>query len=264
LHATDHKRFAGQVILITGASSGIGKATAKVFAKAGASLMLAARRLDRLNEVAATCQAFGVPCEVLETDVQDHQQVLRLVDKTIEKFGRIDVLINNAGMGTFAPFHQQSWENIRRTLRTNLEGVIAVSHAAIPHLIHQQSGVIVNVSSVVGKRAVPMLAAYCASKFGVAGFSQSLRLELNPHGIQVCHFCPTSTATEFHEVAGIQPTSRSPLGMDSADQVAAAVMEAVIKRKREHIMSLTERVLIKFYSLAPVITERLLKLARKG
>src|SRR5437667_132990 len=220
--------------------------------------MLAARRLDRLEEVALACRTLGVPCEALGADVQDHQQVLRLVGETIQKFGRIDVLINNAGLGFSAPFHLQPWEAIQRTLRTNFEGALALCHAVIPHMVKQGSGVIVNVSSVVGKRSVPLLAAYSASKFGLWGFSQSLRLELHPHGIQVCHFCPTSTATEFHTLAGIEPSGRSAPALDSADRVAAAMVEAVIKRKREHIMSLTERALIKFHLLAPALTDRLL------
>src|SRR5476649_950163 len=99
-----------QAVLITGASSGIGKAAAMAFAKEGCSLMLAARRADRLEEVAAVCRAQGATCEIMAADVQDRRQILRLVDATIEKFGRIDVLINNAGLGYFAPFHEQPWE----------------------------------------------------------------------------------------------------------------------------------------------------------
>ena len=256
-------RLSKQVVLITGASSGIGMAAAKAFANEGCSLMLAARRMDRLNEVAKDCRALGAPCEVLSADVQDHRQVLRLVDTAIEKFGRIDVLVNNAGMGFFSPFHQQPWETVQTTLRTNLEGALALCHAVIPHMIRQKSGTIVNVSSVVGKRAVPMLAAYCAGKFGLWGFSQSLRLELRPHGIHVCHFCPAATATEFQQVAGMETSSSSTHGMDSADRVAAAMVEAVVKQKREYIMSPIERLLIKAHLLAPAFTDRLLGMVRK-
>jgi short-subunit dehydrogenase len=252
-----------QVVLITGASSGIGMAAATAFANEGCSLMLAARRVDRLNDVAIACRALGVSCEVMGVDIQNHQQVLRLVDKAIEKFGRIDVLINNAGIGFFAPFHQQPWETIHATLCTNLEGSLALCHAVIPHMIKQKSGTILNVSSVIGKRALPMLAAYCASKFGLWGFSQSLRLELQPHGIHVCHFCPAATATEFQHMAGMKTSSRSSLGMDSVDRVAAAMVEAVIKQKREYIVSPIERILIKVYLIAPSFTDRLLDLVRK-
>src|SRR5439155_26306192 len=135
--------------------------------------------------------------------------------------------------------------------------------AVISHMIKRGSGVIVNVSSVVGKRPVSNLAAYCASKFGLWGFSQSLRLELRPHGIQVCHFCPAATATGFHAAAGMEEAADSAKGMTSPDCVAAAMVEAVFKRKPEHIMSVAERLLIKFYLLAPAFTEGLLRMARR-
>jgi short-subunit dehydrogenase len=238
-------------------------AAAKAFALEGGILMLAARRLDRLNAVAAICRTSGAVCEVMVSDIQEHDQVLHLVNKTIERLGRIDVLVNNAGMGSFAPFQDQSWDLINRTIRTNVDGPLALCHAVIPQMIKQGSGTIVNVSSVVGKRPVPMLAAYSASKFGLWGFSESLRLELRPHGIHVCHFCPTSTATEFQETAGIKSSSRALHGMDSADRVASAMVEAVIKRKREHIMSFTERLLIKFHLMMPASAEWLLNLMRR-
>ena len=262
--ANDPKRFANQVILITGASSGIGMAAAKAFAREGASLMLAARRLDRLNGVAADCRALGARCDVMAADVQERAQVLRLVDQTLQKFGRMDVLVNNAGMGHFGAFHLQPWEVVERTLRTNVEGALALCHAVLPQMIRQRSGVILIVSSVVGKRPVPMLAAYCASKFALWGFSQSLASELRPHGISVCHFCPAATATEFHHLAGMEPAGGPPGRMASADRVAAGMVEAVIQRKPEYIMSATERGLIKLHLLAPRLTGRLLDLVRKS
>jgi short-subunit dehydrogenase len=255
-------KLSRQVVVITGASSGIGMAVAKAFAKEGCSLLLAARRVDRLNEVAKVCRACGASCEVVEMDLQDHEQVLRCVDTAVKKYGRIDVLINNAGMGGYSLFHLQPWDTVQTTLRTNLEGTLALCHAVIPHMIRQKSGTIVNVSSVVGKRGVPLLAAYCASKFGLWGFSQALRLELQPHGIHVCHFCPTATATEFQQVAGMETSSGSPPGLDSPDRVAAAMVKAVVKKEREHIMSPIERILIKAHLLAPSFIDWLLELKR--
>lgn len=255
-------RFAGQVILITGASSGIGLGAAKAFAREGATLMLAARRADRLNQAAAECRALGARCEVRETDLQDHQQAVALADKTMQAFGRVDVLINNAGVGFYTAFDQQPWESVTSTLRTNLEGAMGLSHAVLPQMMKQGSGMIVNVSSVIGKRAAPKLAAYCASKYALWGFSEALRLETLPHGIQVCHFCPTSTATEFHELAGITQEKNKAKSLHSPEQVAAAIVEAVHARKREYIMSPVERILIKVYLLAPAMTDRLLNLIR--
>jgi short-subunit dehydrogenase len=258
------KRFSNRVILITGASSGIGAAAAKALAREGASLALAARRQDRLSELEASLRALGAPCIALPTDVQDHAQILRMVEETLKKFGRIDVLVNCAGVGVFGPFHSQSWESISHVMRTNLDGAMAVCHAAVPQMLKQGGGMIVNVSSVVGKRTAPDLTAYCASKFGLWGFSQALGLELRPKGIQVCHFCPTLTATEFHRAAGMEQTHGSPANMHTPEQVAKAMVESVVKRKREHIMSLTERVLTKAHLLAPGLTDGLLAMARRG
>lgn len=250
------KRFSGKVILITGASSGIGAAVAQAFAAEGASLMLSARRLERLNELAATCRNLGARCEVMQTDIQDEEQTLKLVEKTLQYFTQIDVLVNNAGIGTYGLFHQQPWTEIRRTLQTNLTGALFLCHTVVPHMVKQKSGMIVNVSSVIGKRAIAHLASYCASKFGLWGFSHSLRLELKEFGIQVCHFCPRATSTEFQNLAGFKSDSHA----DSSETVAKAMVQAVLKRKSEHIMSLRERFLIKCWLLAPNLTDRLLRL----
>lgn len=162
----------------------------------------------------------------------------------------------DAGVGYFGLFHQQSWIEIRRTLQTNLSGALFLCHAVLPHMVKQKSGMIVNVSSVIGKRAIADLASYCASKFGLWDFSHSLRLELKEFGIQVCHFCPRATATEFQNLAGFKPDSRA----DSSETVAKAMVRAVLKQKSEHIMSIRERFLIKFWLLAPNLTDRLLRL----
>jgi short-subunit dehydrogenase len=261
-HASGGKRFKGRVVLVTGASSGIGCATARAFAAEGASLMLAARRADRIQDLATELNASGSHCTALATDIQQYAQVSRLVQETVRQLGRLDILVNCAGVGVFGDFEGQSWEAIERVMRTNLDGAMAMCHAAIPQMLKQGSGVILNVSSVVGKRSAPQLTAYCASKFGLWGFSQALALELAPHNIHVCHFCPTLTATEFHKAAGLEE-AHGARGMHSPDQVAQALLSAVEKRKREHIMSLTERVLIKCHLLAPGFTDRLLSLARR-
>ncbi|MEQ1723001.1 MAG: SDR family NAD(P)-dependent oxidoreductase [Pseudobdellovibrio sp.] len=233
---TNNKRFQNKVVLVTGASSGIGEATAKAFAAEGANLIITARRLDKLNEVAKVCRSFGVSCEVVVADLQDYSQILKLASS-----GEIDILINNAGMGYYGKFSEQKWSDIKQTLHTNLEAVLALTHAVIPQMIKRRSGVIVNVSSVLGKRPFANLATYCASKFALWGFSDSLRMEVKDQGIHVCHFCPTSTDTGFQKAAGMQAASNA----ESSEKVALALVNAVAQRKDEHIMSLTERVFIK-------------------
>lgn len=242
--------------MITGASSGIGAATARAFANEGACLVLLARRNDQLKEVAAICEKSGARCEIMLTDLQDDKRVVEAVEKSIMLFGKIDVLVSNAGLGFLGAFHQQELSAVKQIIQTNLWGSLSVCHAVIPHMLNRKSGCIVNVSSVLGKRAIANLAAYCASKFGLWGFSNSLRIELKPYGINVCHFCPTATATEFQNLAGM----KNPVHADTSEKVASALLDAVANGKSEHIMSLKERALIKFYLIAPQLTTNFLKL----
>lgn len=254
MNISEEKNFLNKVVLITGASSGIGRAVAKAFAAEGATLMLAARDQSQLFEAALACRELGVRCEAVPTDIQNYSQVQVLVEKTIKLFGSIDVLVNNAGVGKLGLFHLQKWDEINQTLLTNQQGTLAVTHTALPHMIAHGSGTIVNVSSVLGKRAFPGMAAYCATKFALWGFSDSLRLELKPYGIQVCHFCPTTTETEFQRKAGIKISGRA----DSAEKVAQALLKAVRQKKAEYIMSFTERLLIKALFVAPWLVRKLL------
>ena len=254
MNISENKSFLNKVVLITGASTGIGLATAKAFAARGATLMLAARDHQQLFEAAQVCRSLGARCEALPTDIQNYSQVRALVEQTVKHFGGIDVLVNNAGVGQAGLFHLQKWDDINRTLLTNLQGTLALAHAALPQMVAQGSGIIVNVSSVIGKRAMPGLAPYCATKFALWGFSDSLRLELKPFGIHVCHFCPTTTATEFQLKAGIKLSA----GADSADKVAQALLGAVLHKKDEQIMSFMERLLIKAHHFAPNLLNILL------
>lgn len=246
--------FKDKVVLITGASSGIGLAAARSFAARGATLMLAARDAARLDEAVLLCRNSGGRCEAVVTDIQSTEQVVHLVKSTIESFGRIDVLVNNAGMGTQGLFHLQPWSSIEQTLQTNLTGALAVSHAVIPQMVAQKSGVIVNVSSVIGKRAIPLLSAYCATKFALWGFSDSLRRELRPLGIHVCHFCPAATRTDFQRRGGLVAAANAV----SAELVGEALVYAVTHKKNEYIVSRLERLLIKAHLLAPNLVNFLL------
>lgn len=254
MNISDKQNFKNKVVLVTGASSGIGLEVAKAFANEGATLMLAARDPSTLVEAAQVCRSLGVRCEAVPTDIQNYSQVKALIEKTIQLFGRIDVLVNNAGVGKAGLFHQQNWDDISQTLLTNQLGTLAVTHTALPYMVAHGSGTIVNVSSVLGKRAFPGLAAYCASKFALWGFSDSLRIELKPFGIHVCHFCPTATATEFQRKAGLEISERA----DSAEKVALALVTAVRQQKAEHIMSVQERLLIKSLLMAPNFIRKIL------
>ena len=170
--------LAQQVVVITGASSGIGRATAVRFGAAGASVVLAARNEVALQEAAREVEHAGGIALVMPTDVAKWEQVERLATRAVDRFGRVDTWVNNASVSEYATVEQMTIEEIERIIQVNLLGMIYGVKAALPHLKRQRQGTIVNVSSVVGERAVPLQSVYVATKHGIKGFTESLRLEL--------------------------------------------------------------------------------------
>ncbi len=188
-------------VLITGASQGIGKATAELFAQHGYNVVLAARQADRLQSVAQQLKDYNVSTLAVPTDTQDFSQVEVLVDTALKQYGSIDVLVNNAGIYISGPVEQFSLTDWQRVINTNLWGYIYTVHALLPHLLAQGKGSIVNVASVGGKVPIPYLTPYTTSKFAVAGFTQALHAELAPKGIHVCGIYPNLIRSNFLERA---------------------------------------------------------------
>jgi short-subunit dehydrogenase len=197
-------RLKGAVVVITGASAGIGAATALAFAKAGARLALGARRLDRLNAVAAKCREAGSPeVTVRVLDVGQKAQARTFVAAALRDYERLDVLVNNAGVGWFGRLKQMPEEKVDEVIATNLKGVINTTQAALPWMLERRRGVIINVASVAGFRASPYSAVYAATKHAVVGLSHALRGELSGTGVKVCVVYPYITSgTEFFEQQG--------------------------------------------------------------
>lgn len=197
-------RLKGAVVVITGASSGIGAATAVAFAKRGARLELASRRMDRLNAVAQKCHEAGSPeVTVRHIDVSRTGEARALIAATLRTHERLDVLVNNAGVGWTGRLHQMPEDKIEELIATNLRGVIATTQAVLPWMLVRRRGVIINVASVVGFRASPYSAVYSATKHAVVGLSHALRGELSGTGVKVCVVYPGVTAgTEFFGQTG--------------------------------------------------------------
>lgn len=194
-------RLASSVAIVTGASSGIGEATARALAAEGAAVVLAARRADRL---AALADDLGPDCALaVPTDVTDRAACEALVATTVARFGRIDVLVNNAGVMPLSLVENARLDEWQRMVDVNLVGVLACTAAALPHFVAQKRGHIVNVSSVAGRRVFFGGAVYCATKHAVTAFSEGLRQELGPrHGIRVTCLSPGAVATELpHAIA---------------------------------------------------------------
>jgi short-subunit dehydrogenase len=190
-----------KTVLITGASQGIGKETAFLFARHGYNVVLAARSADRLEAVAREIQASGHSAIAIPTDVKDAQQVFNLVRKALENYSAIDVLVNNAGIylsGTVESFTLEDWH---QAIDTNLWGYIHTIQALLPHFVARASGTIVNVGSIGGKVPVPYLTSYTTSKFAVTGLTESLHSELAPKGIHVAGIYPNLINSDFMERA---------------------------------------------------------------
>ena len=191
-------RLKGAVVAITGASSGIGEATALAFARKGARLALAARRLDRLNAVAQKCREEGSPdVSVRRADLSRMSEARAFVGGVLRDHDRLEVLVNNAGLGWMGRLHEMPEEKVHELIATNLKAVIATTQAVLPSMLEWRRGVIINVASVVAFRATPYSAVYSATKHAVAGLSHALRGELSGSGVKVCVVYPGVTATEF-------------------------------------------------------------------
>ncbi|WP_276496201.1 SDR family oxidoreductase [Pontibacter litorisediminis] len=189
----------GKVIVITGASSGLGEATARHLSAQGAAVALGARRADRIQSIAEEINKNGGRAIAVTTDVTQREQVQKLVDAAAEQFGRLDVVLNNAGIMPLSPLERLNVEEWDRMIDLNLKGVLYGIAAALPYMKQQKSGHIINVSSVAGHKLFPGSAVYSASKFGVRALSEGLRQEVKPYNIRTTIISPGAVKTELLE-----------------------------------------------------------------
>jgi short-subunit dehydrogenase len=249
------------VVVITGASSGIGRATALAFAGEGASVVLAARRQQLLLEVAAECEASGGRALVVPTDVTDEGAVKELARRAVEHFGRIDVWVNNAAVGLFGRFEETPPDTYRRIIETDLFGTIYGARAALAYFREQGSGVLINNASMVAKVAQPYTSAYSISKHGVRALGESLRQELILEGakdIHVCTVMPATIDTPFFQHAA-NYTGRAAKAMPPiypAERVAKTIVGCTKRPKREVFVGNSARMINLQHTLAPGLTER--------
>jgi NAD(P)-dependent dehydrogenase (short-subunit alcohol dehydrogenase family) len=220
------REIADSVIVITGASTGIGRASALAFARAGATVVVTSRREEVLCTLAESCKNLGGRAIAIAADVTDERIIQDLARRVVESFGRIDVWINNAAVTLFARFEQTPPEAYRRVIETNLFGCIHGARAVLPYFREQGSGMLINISSGVGKIGSPFISAYVASKFAIIGLSESLRMELrDAPDIHVCTVLPAAIDTPlFQQGANFTGRAVQPIPpVYSAEKVAGAL-----------------------------------------
>jgi NADP-dependent 3-hydroxy acid dehydrogenase YdfG len=216
--------FDGRVAFITGASGGIGAAVARMLHCAGASVGLASRRGDNLGLE----RGLGVSCDVREPEAVD-----AAVAATVERFGGLDIVVANAGVGAYGPFLDLTREHLEEMIDTNLKGTLYAIRAALPHLLESDAADVITLASEAGRRGLPYEAVYCASKFGQVGFTRALDHELREKGVRCTNVCPGGVATDFALDEGRGRTTDALPGMMTAKDVAEIVM-FVLTRPRTH------------------------------
>jgi len=221
----------GKVALVTGASRGIGAAVARKLDDAGVRLGLASRSGDDL----------GLDAVAMPTDVRDLAQLERIAAATAERFGRIDILVANAGVGAYGPFLDLDLGWLDEMLDVNLKGTVYAVRAALPHLLESGEADIVTLASEAGRRGLPFEAVYCASKFGQVGFTRALDHELRERGVRCTNVCPGGVATDFALEPGRGRTEDATAGMMSDDDVAEAVMFVLTRPRGHRILELAMR-----------------------
>ncbi|MGQ0601141.1 MAG: SDR family NAD(P)-dependent oxidoreductase [Anaerolineales bacterium] len=245
-----------KIILITGASSGIGAAAAREFVRQGAQVALVARRADRL---AALAEELGPNALAITADVTQRADRERIIAATLEHFGRIDVLFNNAGAARLGWLETLMAEEVETQIQLNLLAVIELTRLVLPHMLARKSGHIINHASMAGLVGTPTYSVYCATKAGVRAFSEALRREVSPFGVHVSVLSPGGVAeTEFAEVAGIHRRTRlaTPRFLQpKSTDIARAVVGLVRHPQREVIVSWPMRVAAWINATFPALTD---------
>src|SRR5215210_8922585 len=249
----------GKVAVVTGASSGIGEATARVLAERDAAVVLVARAEDKLRFLEREISAAGGRVLSVRTDVADADSVEVMLERTTEEFGPLDILVNNAGIGLSGRVEDLRAEDLRHVFEVNLVGPLNCVQAALPRM--RRGGRIINVSSVIGKRAIPKVGGYCATKFALNALSDALRVEVAGRGITVTSVYPGTTRTAFRENSRRTKSEKRgwrPRGV-TAGRVAQKIADAAEAGGRDIYVTLPDRLFVAGTNLLPHLADLVLR-----
>lgn len=256
--------MSGRKAIVTGASGGIGEATARELAARGSDVMLASRNVEKLRFLEREIRAFGGRAIAVETDMTDERSVAGMIETGAREFGTVDILVNNAGVGLSGRVADLRGEDLCYLFEVNVLGPLRCIQAALPHM--NKGGRIINISSVIGKRAIPKVGGYCATKFALNALSDALRVEVADQGISVTTVYPGTTRTSFSEnsrrtgkegrgwrIRGVEP-----------ERVAKKIADVAESGGRDVYVTLLDRVFVVTTSLFPGLTDRALSVWVKG
>jgi short-subunit dehydrogenase len=241
--------FATKTVVITGASSGIGRAAALEFARRGADLVLAARRAEQLETVATECRTLGARCSIVVTDVTKRDDCVRLIDSAPQ----LDVLVNNAGFAAFDAIESAKPDELESMMQTNFFGMVRCTQAALSRMLARGSGTIVNVASIAGIMGYAGMGGYCATKFAMIGFTEALRDEVIGRGVRVAMVCPGTTDTEFFVQAerGKMPGASRLIPAVRPETIARAIADAAADGRYRRILPFGAAAYMRFKELFP-------------
>jgi len=217
----------GKAAMVTGASRGVGRAVAQQLAAAGVSLGLASRSGDDLGLEGVVARP---------SDVRNPADLEAIVGETVDRFGRLDILVANAGVGAYGPFLELSPEHLEEMIDVNVKGTLYAVRAALPHLLESGEADLVTIASEAGRRGLPLEAVYCASKFAQVGFTRAMDHELREQGVRCTNICPGGVATEFAMGRGRTPEMPELAGMMSGEDVAEVVLFALTRPRTHRIL----------------------------